>query len=70
MSRWIYGRNAVLEALCAGTRPVRRLVVAVGSGDARLRTILEVARRAGVPVARDTTQAIRNLAKEQRLAHS
>jgi 23S rRNA (guanosine2251-2'-O)-methyltransferase len=47
----LFGRNATLEALRARRRRLHRLLVAEAPRGGPLRTILEEARRAGVPVA-------------------
>jgi 23S rRNA (guanosine2251-2'-O)-methyltransferase len=62
MTTWIYGRNAVLELLRCGTRQVRSLVIAPGREDDRIREILSLARRNGVPVRRDPLSSIESLA--------
>ena len=48
----VYGVLPVLEALRAGRRPIERLTVAEGVMETRLRELLELARRARVPVRR------------------
>lgn len=62
MSTWVYGRNAVLELLRCGTRQVRGLVVVPGRVDSRVREILSLARRGGVPVRQCPPAAIEALA--------
>lgn len=46
----LYGIAPVLEALRAGQRAIERITIAEGSGHHRLRELVEIARRAGVPV--------------------
>lgn len=50
-SEYLYGRNAVTEALRARRRAARRLLVAKGANEAGLRTIAEEARRARTAIA-------------------
>lgn len=45
-TEWLYGRNAVTEALRAGRRPLRRLLVASGAREGGLRALAEGADRA------------------------
>ncbi len=53
MSDWLYGRNAVREALRAGRRRVTRLLLASNTRDEpRIREITGLAAKAGVPVER------------------
>lgn len=46
----LYGVAPVLEALRAGHRPIERITIAEGVHHNRLRELIELARRAGVPV--------------------
>jgi 23S rRNA (guanosine2251-2'-O)-methyltransferase len=62
VSRWIHGLHAVLEALEASPDQVTRVVAAAGREDARLRRVIDTARRAGVPVLRQPGKAIDRLA--------
>lgn len=62
MSTWIHGINAVLEAIEADATRVGRVVVAEGREDARLRRLVDAARRAGLPVQRQPLQAVGRLA--------
>jgi 23S rRNA (guanosine2251-2'-O)-methyltransferase len=48
----IYGVMPVMEALKAGSRAIDRLIIASGARPARLRELIEAARRAGIPVIR------------------
>ena len=57
----IYGVLPVLEALRAGARRIDRIVVADGARDARLREVIEAARRARVPVRREPRIALDRL---------
>ncbi len=57
----IYGVLPVLEALRAGGRRIDRIVVAEGARDARLRDVIEAARRARVPVRREPRVALDRL---------
>ena len=54
----IYGVLPVLEALRAGGRRIDRIVIAEGVRDARLRELVEAARRARVPVRREPRVAL------------
>lgn len=49
----LYGVLPVMEALRAGARRIDRIVIAEGARDARLREVIEAARRSGVPVRRE-----------------
>lgn len=49
----IYGVLPVLEALRAGGRRIDRIVIAEGVRDARLREVIEAARRSRVPIRRE-----------------
>lgn len=51
-NRQIYGVSPVLEALRAGHRPIERITIAEGAGEARLSELLELAHRSRVPVRR------------------
>src|SRR5262249_17489446 len=67
MSRWIHGLHAVLEALEATPDQVTRVVAAERPGgrhDARLQKIVDAAKRAGVPFARQPASALERLAGE------
>ena len=57
----IYGVLPVLEALRAGARRIDRIVIAHGVRDARLREVIEAARRAQVPVRREPRVALDRL---------
>ncbi len=57
----IYGVLPVLEALRAGGRRIDHIVIAEGVRDARLRDLLEAARRARVPVRREPRAALDRL---------
>jgi 23S rRNA (guanosine2251-2'-O)-methyltransferase len=57
----IYGVLPVLEALRAGARRLDRIVIAEGVRDARLREVIEAARRARVPVRREPRIALDRL---------
>jgi 23S rRNA (guanosine2251-2'-O)-methyltransferase len=46
----LYGVAPVLEALRAGTRPIERITIAEGVHHSRLRELIELARKTGVPV--------------------
>lgn len=48
----LYGVSPVLEALRAGSRPFERITIAEGAHEHRLHELLELARRANVPVRR------------------
>ncbi len=63
MSGVVCGYHAVLEALQARRRTVTRLLVSSERHDARLRTLQEAARRAGVPVLRQPARALDRLAE-------
>jgi 23S rRNA (guanosine2251-2'-O)-methyltransferase len=49
----VYGVLPVIEALRAGARTIDRILIAEGARDAKLRDVIEAARRAGVPVRRE-----------------
>ena len=55
------GINPVAEALRAG-RPLERVLVARGAGGSRLQEIIDLARRASVPVRFEPRQALERLA--------
>ena len=57
----IYGVLPVLEALRAGGRRIDRIVIAEGAKDARLREVIEAARRAHIPVRREPRVALDRL---------
>jgi 23S rRNA (guanosine2251-2'-O)-methyltransferase len=57
----IYGVLPVLEALRAGGRRIDRIVIAEGAKDARLRELIEAARRAHIPVRREPRVALDRL---------
>jgi 23S rRNA (guanosine2251-2'-O)-methyltransferase len=59
----IFGIHPVLQALEAGKRGVTRVLVASSRGDARIKQVLEAARAAGVPVARQPDRALDRLAE-------
>jgi 23S rRNA (guanosine2251-2'-O)-methyltransferase len=46
----LYGVAPVLEALRAGIRPIERITIAEGVNHGRLRELIELARKTGVPV--------------------
>lgn len=48
----LYGVAPILEALRAGSRPVERITIIEGAHENRLRELLELARRANVPIRR------------------
>jgi 23S rRNA (guanosine2251-2'-O)-methyltransferase len=54
----IYGLHPVLEALRAGRRPVRALLLARDLGDPALAPLLALAREKGTPVAATTRDAL------------
>ncbi|MDQ3255457.1 MAG: hypothetical protein M3R15_16430, partial [Acidobacteriota bacterium] len=58
----LYGVLPVLEALRAGSRPLERITIAEGAHEHRLREILELARRASVPVRRAPRSELLRLA--------
>jgi 23S rRNA (guanosine2251-2'-O)-methyltransferase len=62
VNRWIHGLNAVLEAISADPSRVGRVIVAEGRDDARLRRLVDAARRAGLPVQRQPAEAVARLA--------
>ena len=62
MSQWIHGLHAVLEALQATPGKVQRVVATSGREDARLREVLEAARRARIPVLRQPLRSVDRLA--------
>jgi 23S rRNA (guanosine2251-2'-O)-methyltransferase len=49
-SAQLYGISPILEALRAGQRTIERITIAEGARHNRLRELIEMARRAGVPV--------------------
>jgi len=57
------GIHAVREALRAG-RPLERVVMARGAGGARLQEIVELCRRAGVPVRFEPREALDRLSRQ------
>jgi 23S rRNA (guanosine2251-2'-O)-methyltransferase len=62
----LYGRNAVMEALRAHRRPLRRLLLATGAHDSGAghgpHALAEAARQAGLPVAEAPRQQLDRLA--------
>ncbi|MEK6287500.1 MAG: 23S rRNA (guanosine(2251)-2'-O)-methyltransferase RlmB [Acidobacteriota bacterium] len=59
----IYGVLPVLEALKAGGRRIDRIVIAEGVRDARLREVMEAARRARVPIRREPRVSLDRLTR-------
>lgn len=59
----IYGVLPVLEALKAGGSLIDRVVIAEGVRDARLRELIEAARRARVPIRREPRVALDRLTR-------
>jgi len=59
----IFGIHPVLQALEARKRGVTRVIVAASRRDARIRLVMEAARAAGVPVARQPDSALDRLAE-------
>jgi 23S rRNA (guanosine2251-2'-O)-methyltransferase len=59
---WLYGRNAVTEALRAGRRPLRRVLVAGGAREVGLRPIVDAAREAGVTLTEAPREQLDRLA--------
>ncbi len=57
----VYGVLPVLEAIRAGGRRIERIVIAEGTGHARLREVIESARRAGIPLRREPRIALDRL---------
>src|SRR5688572_26615906 len=51
-SNLIYGVNAVVEALRAGTRPIEAITILESARPDRLKSLIELARQKGVPVHR------------------
>jgi 23S rRNA (guanosine2251-2'-O)-methyltransferase len=62
VSECIFGIHPVLEALRAGNRSVIRVLVSTSRHDGRIQQVLDAAREAGVPVARQPDQALDRLA--------
>ena len=60
----LYGLLPVLEALRAGRRPLERIMIAEGAHQSRLREMLELARRARVPVRRVPRAELERLATQ------
>ena len=58
----LYGVLPVVEALRAGARPVERITLVEGAHESRLRELLELARRAGVPVRRAPRAELQRMA--------
>ena len=58
---YTYGLLPVLEALKASSRRIERIVIAEGARHARLRDLLDAARRAGVPVRKEPKIALDRL---------
>ncbi len=61
-SAQVYGVLPVLEALRAGSRPIERVTLAEGVHENRLRELLELARRANVPVRRAPRAELQRMA--------
>ncbi|MEK6409124.1 MAG: 23S rRNA (guanosine(2251)-2'-O)-methyltransferase RlmB [Acidobacteriota bacterium] len=59
----IYGVLPVLEALKASGRRIDRIVIAEGVRDARLREVMEAARRARVPIRREPRVSLDRLTR-------
>ncbi|VFQ42585.1 23S rRNA (guanosine(2251)-2'-O)-methyltransferase RlmB [Desulfoluna butyratoxydans] len=57
----LYGINPVMEALKAGRRQVRRLILASGRRDRRVDALESLARDAGVPVERVDAETLEGL---------
>jgi 23S rRNA (guanosine2251-2'-O)-methyltransferase len=57
----LYGVLPVLEALRAENRRIDRIVIAEGTRDGRLREIIDVARRRGIPVRREPRASLDRL---------
>jgi 23S rRNA (guanosine2251-2'-O)-methyltransferase len=55
---FLYGAHPVLEALVAGKRPARELILDERSGDARLKPLEQAAAKRGVPVRRASKQVL------------
>jgi 23S rRNA (guanosine2251-2'-O)-methyltransferase len=60
-TEWLYGRNAVMEALRARRRSLRRLVVASGAREAGLRGLIEEADRANLTPAEQPREQLDRL---------
>ncbi|HEX8475447.1 MAG TPA: 23S rRNA (guanosine(2251)-2'-O)-methyltransferase RlmB [Pyrinomonadaceae bacterium] len=58
----VHGLLPVLEALRAGNRPVERITLAEGAHEGRLRELMELARRARVPVRRAPRAELQRMA--------
>ncbi|MDE0317224.1 MAG: 23S rRNA (guanosine(2251)-2'-O)-methyltransferase RlmB [Candidatus Poribacteria bacterium] len=52
MSEQIVGRNPVMEVLRSGTRQIEKILIVQGSEHSRLRQIIDVAERKGIPYQR------------------
>jgi len=59
----ICGVHAVYEALIAGRRPIDRIHIAREAASARVREIVEIARRKGIPVRRENREALNRLGR-------
>ncbi len=62
MSEHLFGIHPVLEALRSQKRSVTRVLVAASRSNTRIRSVLDAAREAGVPVLRQPDQALNRLA--------
>jgi 23S rRNA (guanosine2251-2'-O)-methyltransferase len=58
----LYGVLPVLEALRAGSRPFERITLAEGAHESRLRELLDLARKARVPVRRAPRAELQRIA--------
>ena len=63
MQQYIYGIHAVDSLLRQNPKSVQRLVAQQGRDDKRIGALLELAQNQGVPVARETRQAMDEMAK-------
>lgn len=61
-TEWLYGRNGVTEALRAGRRPLRRVLVAGGAKEGGLRAIAEAARVAHLSLTETPREHLDRLA--------
>lgn len=61
-TEWLYGRNGVTEALRAGRRPLRRILVAGGAREVGLRPIVDAAREARVTLTEAPREQLDRLA--------
>lgn len=61
MSKYIVGRNPVIEHLQRGTQTVEKIWIAKGNTHARIRHILTMAEKAGVPIKHCTRRELDRL---------